>query len=438
MLPMRNCLPIVFAGLLLYLAPVANAQSSPPKPAASKSQGDASARKDSDPEIELQKAVASAGNDRAALVRNLKDYLQRFPDAPRKASVDRAIIEACQQLRDNACALEYAERLIVERPDDSEIMMLAVDLLQQQGDDASLTRAVGYVTRVLDRVEKSPVDEKSARSSVSDWQSEREQLRSELYFVRARIENLQKHYDTAGKDLQRSYSIHPNAPAAELLGELAEIHNDPAKAIDEYSLAFVLPLGSSATKIDRHDIRMKLGNVWKQVYGTENGLGAQILATYDKLSANPVSADPAARNKDAKDPFAFVLRRMDGSPFAFSPFKGKVVVLSFWATWCGPCRELEPMFNQLAINFESNSDIAFVAVSTDNDESLVPPFVAQQKWNVPVVFADGLNDFMGVTTLPTVLILDRNGKIVYRTNGLGTNFSESLTAAIRAALNSSK
>ena len=110
--------------------------------------------------MELQKAIADAGNDRGALVRNLERYLQRFPDAPRKSGVYRALVEACEQLQDDACALKYSEQLIALRPDDSEIMMLAVGLLQKQGDDASLTRASGYVSRVLDRIDKTTAAEK--------------------------------------------------------------------------------------------------------------------------------------------------------------------------------------------------------------------------------------------------------------------------------------
>jgi hypothetical protein len=77
-------------------------------------------------------------------------------------------------------------------------------------------------------------------------------------------------------------------------------------------------------------------------------------------------------------------------------------------------------------------------VNTDEDETLVAPFVLREKWNVPVVFADGLDDFMKVMNLPTVLILDPNGKIVYRSGGLAEGFPETLTAAIRAVLSAAK
>ena len=119
------------------------AQNTAPPASAAKTPSDAISKKDADPETELQKTIADAGNDRGALVRNLERYLQRFPDAPRKAAVFRALVESCEQVQDDACALKYSEQLIALRPDDSEIMMLAVGLLQKQGDEASLTRAAG-------------------------------------------------------------------------------------------------------------------------------------------------------------------------------------------------------------------------------------------------------------------------------------------------------
>ena len=82
-----------------------------------------------------------------------------------------------------------------------------------------------------------------------------------------------------------SYSIHPNAIAAEQLGELAEMRRDSATAIDEYILAFVLPESGPAGKVNRRDVRKKLGNVWRQVHGNEDGLGQAVLAAYDLLAA---------------------------------------------------------------------------------------------------------------------------------------------------------
>ncbi len=435
---MRSVLLLAFlTGALLWPG---SAKAQQPAAPSSKAAQEADAKKQAEAEAELQKALADAGDDSAALVRDLTAYLARFPDSPRRPSIYRALVEACQQIRNNDCALDYAERFIALRPDDSQMMLLATSLLQKKGDDASLVRASGYVSRVLDRVEKAPPEEKPASESLAEWQDGHAQLLAALYYVRGQIETAQKNYDAAAEDLEKSNSSRPNALAAEKLGEIAELRNDSAAAIDEYALAFALPENGPAGAVDRRDLRRKLGNAWRHVHGSDQGLGDAILAAYDR--AYPAQSDtakgPAARNKDAKDAFEFVVRRMDGTPLPLAPLKGKVVVLSFWATWCEPCQELEPLFNQVASTYAGNTDVAFFAANTDDDQTQVPPFVASQKWDVPVIYADGLDDFMKVDSLPTVLILGRSGNIVYRVGGLPPEgFTESLTAAIQKALSPS-
>jgi thiol-disulfide isomerase/thioredoxin len=391
--------------------------------------------------MELQKAIADAGNDRGALVRNLERYLQRFPDAPRKAGVFRALVESCEQVQDDACALKYSEELIALRPDDSEIMMLAVSLLQKQGDDASLTRASGYVSRVLDRIDKTTAAEKPPRVSPAEWQQHHDELRAALYNLRGQIEKSQHDDAAAEKDLRMSYVVQRNAVAAEQLGEIAELRREYATAAQEYLLAFVLPEDGPVGKVNRREIRKRLGNVWRQLHGSEDGLGAAVLAQYDLLGAVPTlgaggaAHGSAAGNKNAKDVYAFVLRKLDGSSVPLAAERGKVLVLSFWATWCGPCRELEPQFVQVAKNYVGNGDIVFYAVNTDEDETLVAPFLSHEKWDVPVVYADGLDEFEKVQSLPTVLIVDRAGKITFRINGYPPEgFAENLTNGIQAAV----
>jgi thiol-disulfide isomerase/thioredoxin len=428
-------------GVFFGGARCARGQNAAPPAGTAKPPSDAISKKDADPETELQKTIADAGNDRGALVRNLERYLQRFPDAPRKAAVIRALVESCEQVQDDACALKYSEELIALRPDDSEIMMLAVGLLQKAGDEGSLTRAAGYVSRVLDRIEKTTVAEKPARVSLVEWQEHHDELRAALYNLRGQIEKSQHDDAAAEKDLRMSYSVRPNAVAAEQLGEIAEMRRDYATAAQEYLLAFVLPEDGPVGKVNRREVRKRLGNVWRQLHGGEQGLGEAVLAQYDLLGAaaagSAAAANPAAGNKNAKDAYAFVLRKMDGSGVPLAPLRGKVLVLSFWATWCGPCRELEPRFVQVAKNYAGNADIAFYAVNTDEDESLVAPFLSHEKWDVPVVYADGLDDFVKVQSLPTVLILDRSGKITYRINGYPPEgFAENLTNAIQAAVGS--
>src|ERR1700722_6482603 len=105
-----------------------NSSSSAPSstaPASSRPQrsADSQINKDAEAEAALEKALADSGNDSAAMVRNLTNYLKKYPDSPRKAGVYRALVEACQQIQDAACAVEYAERLIAIHPDDADMML---------------------------------------------------------------------------------------------------------------------------------------------------------------------------------------------------------------------------------------------------------------------------------------------------------------------------
>jgi len=392
-----------------------------------------SAPQQQDPAAELQKAVTDAGNDRAALVRNLQDYLRRFPDPPQKTNIYSTLVKACEEIHDDACLLDFADRFIALQPDDSQVPMIAVDVLQKKGDDSSLNRALGYVTRVINNTLNTYAYQRPERLSLADWQDRHSQLLLSLYIVRGDIQKSLHHYGDAEKDYQSSFSTRANPAAAEALGNIAETHNDANAAVQQFLLAFVLP-DVGLRKVDRRAIRQNLDNLWQQIHGSQQGLGEEILAAYDRTAPAPASAAASDRNKDAKVVFDFVLRRLYGTPFPLAPLKGKVIVLSFWATWCAPCRELEPQLAEVARHHADDSGVTFLAVNADEDESVVPAYVAEVKWNLPLVFSDGLGKFLGVNALPTVIILDRDGKPVYNAAGLPEKgFTESIESALRLA-----
>jgi thiol-disulfide isomerase/thioredoxin len=387
---------------------------------------------------ELQHTIDSAGNDRAALVRNLEAFLTKYPESPQRLRIYRALVEASLQLRDNDRATNYAERIVALNADDMSMTLLTIQLLARNADEAGLRRAVSYATRVLDFIMQS-VGEKSPKISPQEWEADRQRDLMTVLSLRGRL--YMKLHDTAKAqaDFQRSYTLFPSASAAEKLGEIAELQSQLPLAITEYSRAFVLADGSKDSP-DRREIRQKLGNVWRMAHGNENGLGAEILNTFDETNASSVHASLAnganRANAQAKDPYEFTLRRVsDGSKFPLATEKGKVLVVNFWATWCGPCRALEPFFDRIALGFHQDQDVLFLAADCDEDESLVPAYIQEMKPQTSVVFADGLDRLLAVNSFPTVVVLDRTGKIVYRAEGFGDDhFEQALTAAVRRAL----
>jgi thiol-disulfide isomerase/thioredoxin len=386
------------------------AAQKPPTPAET-------APKPPDPEAELQQAVESANNDSAALVRNLEAYLVKFPDAPRKPEIYRALVEASMQIQDPAKALDYAERLIAIDPTDAQVMLLAAGMLEQKGDPASLERATDYASSVLQQIQQATPDQRSDQESPEDWEANRKKAEVTVLLLRGRLDMDSLKYDDAKKDFEASFQILPNPTAAMHLGELAEIQQHPDEAIREYALAFVLPDQDDAS-VDRAVLRQKLGNLWRLQHGSDAGLGERLLQAYDEDATVAKPAVTPVPNAGIKEPLQFVLSRADGSAaFQMQSAKGKVVVLSFWATWCTPCRELEPQLAKLQQDYAGRTDVVFVAANTDEDTTRVQPFLQKVSVLGNVVFADGLDDLLGVKDLPTLMILDRTGKIAYRAEG---------------------
>jgi thiol-disulfide isomerase/thioredoxin len=403
-----------------------------PKAAKSPSkQGAQPSQKPPSPDEELQQAINTAGNDRAALVRNLEAFLKKYPEAPQRVRIYRALVEATLQLRDTTRAADYAERIVALTPEDMSMTLLAIQLLERNGDEAGLRRATSYSTRVLEYIGS---DEKSPKISKEDWEASKNHDRMTVLLLRGRLYLKLHETAKAQKDFEDSYAFDPSAGAAEKLGEIAELNKDLPRAIQQYARAFALADATKNTP-DRREIRRKLGNVWRLAHGSDDGLGEYVLHTYDEVTASPAKSN-AARNASAKEPFEFTLRRVpDGSSLPLANEKGKILVVNFWATWCGPCRALEPVFDRVAMDFQQNHGVLFLAADCDEDETLVPPYVKEVKPQTTVVFADGLDRLFAVNSFPTVVIIDREGKIVYRAEGYGEdNFQQSLTAAIHLAL----
>src|ERR1700693_3768373 len=385
------------------------------------------------PSEELQQAINTAGNDRAALVRNLETYLLKYPESPQRPQIYRALVEASLQLRDVNRGADYAERIVALTPEDMSITLVAIQLLQRTGDEAALRRAVNYAGRDLSFVAKTAMDDKPSKMSPAEWAQARARDRSSILLLRGDLYLKLKDTAAAQKDFAASYAELPSAGAAEKLGEVAELSKDLPGAIKQYARAFALADGSN-NSVSRREIRQKIGNVWRLAHGSEDGLGEYLLQNYDEVAQ---AATPTVKkNAGAREIFEFTLRKApDGAPFPLANTKGQVVVVSFWATWCGPCRALEPQFERVASRFRGNDQITFLEANCDDDESQVAPYLEEIKPRVPVVFAGGLDRLLGVKDVPTVVIIDRHGKVAYRAEGFGEeSFERDLMAAARRAL----
>ena len=126
----------------------------------------------------------------------------------------------------------------------------------------------------------------------------------------------------------------------------------------------------------------------------------------------PAAAPPAQAGARPAPPWE--ASDVEGKTVKSSDFKGKVVILDFWATWCPPCREEIPGFVALQ-NKYANKGLTIVGVSLDEQgPSVVKPFMKRFAMNYPVVMGDSklVSDYGGISAIPTTFIIDRQGNVV--------------------------
>lgn len=111
------------------------------------------------------------------------------------------------------------------------------------------------------------------------------------------------------------------------------------------------------------------------------------------------------------------LTRLDGTEIKMSTFKGRVVFLNFWASWCPPCIVELPNIQRLHGTMAGNDGIAFLMVSTENAKT-IRGFMDQRNYDFPAYIAKNklLND-LRVTAYPATFILNRSGQIVFKHMG---------------------
>lgn len=153
------------------------------------------------------------------------------------------------------------------------------------------------------------------------------------------------------------------------------------------------------------------------------GLG---LAAIPFLPAGTQTAGAVLASCDAKGARAnydFTVKDMDGKDVRLADFKGKVVMMNFFATWCGPCKIETPWFVELQQQYRDQG-VVFLGVQIEDDPQLLKPFAAEYKVNYPMLVANERADlqeaFGPFWGIPVTVMIQRDGTICKRHSGLAT------------------
>ena len=138
------------------------------------------------------------------------------------------------------------------------------------------------------------------------------------------------------------------------------------------------------------------------------------------LSVSGNNSTATGMQEDKSKAPDFTLAGIDGKNISLSDYKGKVVIIDFWATWCPPCRRGIPDLIDLQKQYKDQISVIGISLDQENTKAGVPDFVTRMGINYPIVYYNDkvINDYGGVSAIPTTFIIDKNGNIINKMVGL--------------------
>ena len=116
----------------------------------------------------------------------------------------------------------------------------------------------------------------------------------------------------------------------------------------------------------------------------------------------------------------FKLKDLDGKEVQLASFKGKVVLLNFWATWCGPCKAEIPGFVELQDKYRDQ--LTIIGYSVDDTAVLAKKYAAEYKMNYPILLGEGREDVQDaygpIWGIPASFLIDKNGNVCRKHMGI--------------------
>lgn len=218
---------------------------------------------------------------------------------------------------------------------------------------------------------------------------------------------------------------------------------DDGKSVDvnKRYLEFLMADKQYKTVLEKGESFIKSGNsnpemldyyvtAYKEVNG-EEGVEAKVAEL--EAAAHNLLVEKIKSNLINEEAPEFALKDMEGKEVSLSSLKGKVIILDFWATWCGPCKASFPEMQQLVEKYKDNENVAILFVNTFENtpkrEKDITDFITKNKYDFHVILdapiKDSRNfevaDSYGIRGIPTKIIISPEGKINYKSVGYESN-----------------
>lgn len=387
---------------------------------------------------DLTTSLQEAGNSPNDYIRALEAHLAKYPNSSRRNEIERALAKAAIEAKDRNRTILYGERVLGRDSSDVQLLERVSRAYLESDDRQSAEKGLAWSKKYAAEIEKLRKEPSRGRVSAGQWSDDLDKAQSRAVVLESRGAGNLGDLPSAVALAGQSWAAYPTAEGAREWAKWLAKSGDLAGAVEHYAQAFVIE-DPRSTEVDRAHDRMRMGELYVKANGSEKGLGDIVLRAYDQTSnllsdriARLKAADPNAQASKILD---FTLPSVNGPPLVLSTLKGKTIVLDFWATWCGPCRVQRPLYEQVERKFKERSNVVFLSINTDEDRAGVAPFLKAQKWTQTVFFDGGLSEYAKVTSIPTTLIVGKDGQVSSRMNGfIPERFVDLLTQRINETL----
>lgn len=161
--------------------------------------------------------------------------------------------------------------------------------------------------------------------------------------------------------------------------------------------------------------------VWQPHVDAEPGAATAAATVTPAASHDATGAETAACMANPKQAnWDFKLKDLDGKEVELASFKGKVVLLNFWATWCGPCKAEIPGFVELQEKYRDK--LTIIGYSVDDTAELAKKYAAEYKMNYPILLGEGREDVQDaygpIWGIPASFLIDKDGNVCRKHMGI--------------------
>jgi thiol-disulfide isomerase/thioredoxin len=375
-------------------------------------------------------AVAAVA-DKAARAEKIESLLRDFPDMPNRIKQSYlltlfSLYRSSKEYDKSAGALSK-----LEKPTGDMYNALAWPLIDK---GEQLDKAIAWAKKAVEMSRLAGVAEKPSYVRTKDWKENNTYLLSTVLDTYGTGLFKQGNIDEAIRCLTEAYDSTKGSEP-----DINTHYLDALMKGKKYDSVLDIGLNCVRQAKDSPEIIAVLKDAYAKSVGPEKqyeSLDAASKNTFEQRLSEAQKIRRAAMMKKLNESRVsipapdFTLKNFQGIPVTLSALKGKVLIVDFWATWCGPCKMSFPFLQKVYEKYQANENVVFLVVNTwerqgdyDSQVANAKKFIEENKYTFPVLIDQKKDDQYDVVTrydvegIPTKFILDKKGNIAWKVVG---------------------